>query len=142
MSKTTEKPQYDYCDLCPFAKNCNIQVICSTVDYRKENHFAFNLQCALQRVKELSALESAINHHLDEKAVAAIYGNNLACYYETFHNNLLASIKYDAYGASNIFVRWVYKNYLNTLEYAGISNYGDADILKNILNNHNDGGNL
>lgn len=142
MLKTTEKTQIDYCDLCPFTKNCNIQTICKPVDYKKENLFAFNLQCILQRVKELSALEYDLNSHIEEKLKRRFLGNNLTCFYEALHNNLLASIKYDAYGSKNIFVHWVYKNYLDALEYAEISNYGDKDILKNILNIGNNGGDL
>lgn len=101
---------------CPFTKRCAIEVMCKPINYKTLAPFAYQLACALTKLRELSDYEITLQRCEHTELATRIYEDDVSVFSAALMDLFRHSLQCDSKYYAAPFMRWVYNRLLNTLE--------------------------
>lgn len=109
-----ELKPYKPCN-CPFAKRCALSVMCEPINYKTLAPFAYQLACALTKLRELSDYEISLQRCEHTEFATRIYDDNVSVFTAALMDLFRHSLQLDNKHCAASFMRWVYNRLLDTL---------------------------
>lgn len=100
---------------CPFAKRCAAVVMCEPINYKTLAPFAYQLACALTKLRELSDYEISLQKCEHTELATRIYDDNVSIFTAALMDLFRHSLQLDNKHYAASFIRWVYNRLLDTL---------------------------